>query len=165
MSNKSNLNPKIKKLFEENIEEVNNNNWMYLLIVKASNANFMDSDYLELFTILKDVIGISEKDILTYKWKLFDYIFAVTIKYHYNETLKDPFERKIHSWSRFDYIMEEVPSLEFTRDELIQHIKNNYKNLGLPKQIEPLESGYGWYGDDDYDLGYFNKEGFDKFYK
>lgn len=26
MNNKSNLNPKIKKLFEENIEEVNNNN-------------------------------------------------------------------------------------------------------------------------------------------
>lgn len=110
------------------------------------------------------VLSVSNDEIIEAKWAAFDMIFLGEIIYLGNQAKNDPFESKANSWSRLDYVLEGMGyPFDLEHKDIINHLLNLNVQKSLNIKMRPLSAEYGWYGEGDYDLGWFNETYFDKY--
>ena len=122
-----------------------------LLFKKA--AEVMSSWELSNLCQLFEEAGIPTQDIRLQAYE-------ISVQEFIDTELNSTSNTKSNQWSRFQYMFESLPSYGFRYDELKKHLLNNADRLNIT--MTPLETQYGWWGDGDYDLGWFNKIEFEK---
>lgn len=157
------ISPKISEFIEKNIELIDNNDWK-MLAVQGVAYNLVPVNWLELFNIMKKVLSVDEDKIMEAKWAAFDTIFLGEIITLKDQAKDDPFERKANSWSRLDYVLEGMGyPFDLEHKDIVNHLLNPEIQKSLNLKMRPLSAEYGWYGEGDYDLGWFNETYFDKY--
>ena len=65
-------------------------------------------------------------------------------------------------WSRLDWQLCGIHTFNLKHAQIIEYLDRHKHELGI--ELNPLEDRYGWQGDGDYDLGWFDKSEFDRLY-
>lgn len=157
------ISPKISEFIEKNIELIDNNDWK-MLAVQGVAYNLIPINWLELFNIMKKVLSVSEDKIMEAKWAAFDMMFLGEIIHLGNQAKNDPFERRANSWSRLDYVLEGMGyPFDLEHKDIVNHLLKPEIQKSLKIKMRPLSAEYGWYGEGDYDLGWFSEEYFDMY--
>ena len=157
------ISPKISEFIEKNIELIDNNDWK-MLAVQGVAYNLLPVNWLELFNIMKKVLSVSDDKIMEAKWAAFDMMFLGEIIHLGNQAKNDPFERKANAWSRLDYVLEGMGyPFDLEHKDIVNHLLKPEIQKSLNIKMRPLSADYGWYGEGDYDLGWFNEMYFDKY--
>ena len=157
------ISPKISEFIEKNIELIDNNDWK-MLAVQGVAYNLLPINWLELFNIMNKVLSVDEDKIMEAKWAAFDMMFLGEIIHLGNQAKNDPFERRANSWSRLDYILEGMGyPFDLEHKDIVDHLLKPEIQKSLNIKMRPLSADYGWYGEGDYDLGWFNETYFDKY--
>ena len=151
------ISPKLKQFVQQYSDWINNPD-MHPELVQNIVEDLNYRDTRELYQMLKS-IGV---DLDEYRWNFFDYVFLSMIE----DNRKNPYppDDPSGSWSRLSYILDGMGQHGFKYDEILQHLLDpeNMKRLDL--NLTPLEIGYGWAIDNEYDLGWFKKEKYRQMY-
>lgn len=143
---------RVKEFVEQNIHLIESNNLEELFF----EADYLYNDELiELVNILEDVGFDTEPA----RWKNFNRYFVNLIRSY--RTTKH-FSDEANSWSRLDYLLEEVPLMGFSIKEVKNYVLDHKDSLGV--KCTPLPPEYGWFGSGDYDLGWLNKPEYRRLY-
>lgn len=157
------ISPKISEFIEKNIDLIDNSNWK-MLAVQGVIDNLESVNWLELFNIMDKVLSVDEDKVIEAKWVAFDTIFLGEIIKLKNQAKNDPFESKANSWSRLDYVLEGMGyPFNLEHKDIVNHLLKPEIQKALNIKMRPLSAEYGWYGEGDYDLGWFNETYFDKY--
>lgn len=144
----------VKNFIKDYSELINNSN-MHKELVRVANETLYNNDLVVLFFMLRE-IGVNLDD---YRWEMFDNTFLNAIA----PMRRDPFkDGKDASWSRLDYILDDIDYQGFTHPEIVNHLKEVKDKLGI--EMNPLPAEYGWKGTGDYDLGWFSKYEYKRLY-
>lgn len=65
-------------------------------------------------------------------------------------------------WSRLDWQLCGLHTFGLKHAQIVEYLDNHKTELGI--DLIPLEANYGWQGEGDYDLGWFDKQEFDRLY-
>ena len=72
------------------------------------------------------------------------------------------YEDPANCWSRLQWQVSGIGDFGLKYAQIVEYLDRNKDELGI--KMIPLPLPYGWEGNDDYDLGWFNREEFDKQY-
>lgn len=145
----------VKNFVKEYFELINTPSQHKELVRIANETLHSNNDLAILFFMLRE-IGINLDD---YRWELFDNDFLSAIAHMKRRPYADD---KSASWSRLDYMLEEVDYQGFTHSEIVNHLKEPEVANKLDIKLRPLAAEYGWMGAGDYDLGWFKEDIFRK---
>ena len=128
---------------------------LYDLFLTAADMSSGHYIYVSNLVDVFDTAGIDTKDAIhrAIKTKIAQYI---------RDNQQIGVDDRSHSWSRLDYMCDELNDMGMGYQGFKQYILDHADEFGL--KIKPLSAEYGWYGDSDYDLGWFNKQEYLKEY-
>lgn len=105
-----------------------------------------------------DVAGIPAEEEQEARLHALLQIITRTFQDYHSDPLRDINDAS-HGYSRLQYLVEQCGNFMLKYRQIEDYFLAHHKEYGL-KAI-PLHAPYGWEGDDDWDLGDFNKEAFD----
>lgn len=107
--------------------------------------------------IVNYIQDVCKMDTTEYLLKLFTIELLKNIDYY----KKQPrYEDPSNSWSRLQWQVSGIGDFGLKYAQIVEYLDRNKDELGI--KMIPLPLPYGWEGNDDYDLGWFNREEFDK---
>lgn len=147
--------PKVTEFIKAYKHKINDNDFEY--VFSRAAEELVTHEISQLATMLES-IGIETESI---RWNVFEQQVKGYVDYWLYQT-PSYMKNKSESWSRLDYMIEDISNLGFGEPDAKAYVIKNGKRLGL--NLLALEPQYGWYGSGDYDLGWFNKREFEKEY-
>lgn len=154
------LTGKAKKIALDNLDIIDTSiaDFYIACYRQAENQNQLE-DIIEAIFTSGAVDSVEEKTGRCYA------LFAV-IKEQLDDEMNNPYKNiddASHGYSRLQWLLSATGSWLLKYAEIEAFLLAHYGELGF-KKPQPLEFPYAWEGNDDWDIGDFDKEAFDTLY-
>lgn len=145
------MNTRIISFIDENLEDIDNENWTDLFQTAWEELDKVKVN--ELITVLLDI----DIDYEILIWASIEGQFLNRIAFELDNSA---FSDMAESWSRLNWMLNAMETFYHkTWSQVKQHILDNAEKLNLT--IKPLDLRYSWDGSPEFDLGWFKPEYFE----